>query len=86
MKSLIGLTVAFLLGAGCRFFDLPVPSPPRMLGAFLVVAVTAGYMAADRFAAKTAPARTAVVRPSHASLAAPAPQFSGEADQVPSAR
>jgi len=32
MKSLIGLMAAFLLGAGCRFFDIPVPSPPRMVG------------------------------------------------------
>ena len=52
MKSVIGLTVGFLLGAGCRYFDIPVPSPPKLLGAMLVVATTAGYLAADHFLAK----------------------------------
>jgi XapX domain-containing protein len=50
MKSAIGLTLGFTLGFACRFFDIPVPSPPKLLGAFLVVAVTVGYMAADRLA------------------------------------
>ena len=37
MKVLIGATVAFLVGAGCRYFDIPVPSPPVLPGALLVV-------------------------------------------------
>jgi XapX domain-containing protein len=49
MKSAIGLAVGFLLGAGCRYFDIPVPSPPKLLGALLVVATTAGYMVADQY-------------------------------------
>jgi XapX domain-containing protein len=48
MKSAIGIAVGFLLGFVCRYFDIPVPSPPKLLGAFLVVAVTVGYLAADR--------------------------------------
>jgi XapX domain-containing protein len=52
MKSAIGLLVAFSLGAGCRYFDIPVPSPPKILGALLVVATTIGYMTADHFLAK----------------------------------
>jgi XapX domain-containing protein len=52
MKSLIGLVVAFLLGAGCRYFDIPVPSPPRILGALLVLATTIGYIAADNLLAR----------------------------------
>jgi XapX domain-containing protein len=47
MKTVLGLSVGFLLGFACRYFDIPVPSPPKLLGAFLVVAVTFGYMAAD---------------------------------------
>lgn len=47
-KSLLGIILGLLIGAGCRWFDVPVPSPPKLLGALLVVAMTVGYMAADR--------------------------------------
>jgi XapX domain-containing protein len=48
MKVLVGAIVAFLIGVGCRFFDIPVPSPPVLPGALLVVAMTLGYSATDR--------------------------------------
>jgi XapX domain-containing protein len=48
MKVLIGAIVAFCVGAGCRFFDIPVPSPPVLPGALLVVAMTLGYTVTDR--------------------------------------
>ena len=48
MKSVIGLVLGLLIGAGCRFFEIPVPAPPKLIGALLVVAMTVGYMAADR--------------------------------------
>ena len=48
MKILLGAIVAFLVGAGCRFFDVPVPSPPVLPGALLVVAMTLGYSITDR--------------------------------------
>ena len=54
MKSAIGLLLGFVLGAGCRWWDIPVPSPPRLLGALLVVATTIGYMTADNYLAKPA--------------------------------
>jgi len=47
-KPLLGIILGLLIGAGCRWFDVPVPSPPKLLGALLVVAMTVGYMAADR--------------------------------------
>lgn len=47
-KVPIGLLLAFLIGAGCRFFDVPIPGPPRLLGALLVVAMTVGYLATDK--------------------------------------
>ncbi len=47
MKLLIGAVVAFVVGAGCRFFDIPVPSPPVLPGALLVVVMTLGYTIAD---------------------------------------
>jgi XapX domain-containing protein len=52
MKLLIGAIVAFIVGAGCRYFDVPVPSPPVLPGALLVVAMTLGYSAVDRTLAR----------------------------------
>jgi XapX domain-containing protein len=46
-KILLGLLVGLLIGAGCRYFAIPVPSPPSLLGAFLVVAMTVGYLLTD---------------------------------------
>ncbi len=61
MKSAIGLLLGFVLGAGCRWWDIPVPSPPRLLGALLVVAVTIGYMTADNYLTKPADPKPQVV-------------------------
>jgi XapX domain-containing protein len=58
MKFLIGAIVAFLVGAGCRYFDIPVPSPPVLPGALLVVAMTLGYSAADRVLGRKASVAT----------------------------
>ncbi len=54
--------MGFLLGAVCRWLDFPVPSPPKLLGALLVVATTLGYMAMDGMLARrqTPPANEAV--------------------------
>jgi len=57
IKILLGLVVGLLIGAGCRWFDVPVPSPPKLVGALLVVAMTVGYMVTDRYIART-PATT----------------------------
>lgn len=54
INYVIGLFMAFAIGAACRWFELPVPAPPKLLGALLVVAMTMGYIGADRF--KTAQA------------------------------
>lgn len=61
MKGLIGLLVGFVLGAMCRWLDIPVPSPPKLLGALLVVATTIGYMTADRFLTKRAPEPNGII-------------------------
>jgi len=47
-KSLIGLLLGLAIGAACRFFDVPVPSPPKLMGALLVLSITVGYIAVDR--------------------------------------
>lgn len=48
MKTAFGFLLAFGIGAACRWLDLPLPAPPRMVGALLVVAITVGFLAADR--------------------------------------
>ncbi len=62
MKIAAGMILGILIGAACRWFDVPVPSPPKLVGALLVVAMTVGYLATDKviatkFAVK-GPART----------------------------
>lgn len=47
-KFIAGLLLGFAIGFGCRAFGVPVPAPPVPVGALLVVAMTSGYMLADR--------------------------------------
>lgn len=47
ISALIGLLLGFVIGVGCRWFDLPLPAPPRIVGALLVVAMTLGFIGAD---------------------------------------
>ena len=49
LKTVIGLGLAFAVGAACRWFDLPAPAPPKILGALLVAAVTLGYISTDKY-------------------------------------
>jgi len=63
VKIVLGLLLGVAIGAGCRWFDIPVPSPPRLVGALLVVAMTVGYMATDKLvAAKLGARREATTR------------------------
>jgi XapX domain-containing protein len=47
MNEVLGLALGLVIGSACRWFDIPVPAPPRIVGALLVVAMTLGFMAAD---------------------------------------
>jgi XapX domain-containing protein len=48
IKIVIRLVVGYLIGVSCRYFDIPVPSPPVLPDALLVVAMTLGYTSTDR--------------------------------------
>jgi XapX domain-containing protein len=48
ISAAIGLFLGLLVGAGCRWFDIPSPAPPRLIGAALLLAMTLGFVAADR--------------------------------------
>ncbi|MGC2493321.1 DUF1427 family protein [Candidatus Binatus sp.] len=54
MKSMIGIVLAFALGLSCRAFGIPSPAPPLILGALLVMAMTVGYIAVDRWTLSSA--------------------------------
>lgn len=45
--EIIGFVLAFAIGTTCKRFDLPLPSPPQLYGAFLVLSITLGFLAAD---------------------------------------
>ena len=47
VTAIIGLLLGLVIGAGCRFFDIPSPAPPRLIGACLLLAMTIGFVAAD---------------------------------------
>jgi len=47
MSAVFGVTLGFMIGAGCRWFDLPLPAPPRIVGALLVVTMTFGFLVTD---------------------------------------
>jgi XapX domain-containing protein len=47
MKIAIGLILAVFVGVGCRFFTIPLPGPPAILGAFMAVAMATGYTFTD---------------------------------------
>ena len=44
----IALGLGLGIGAFCRLVDLPLPAPPKLVGALLVLAMTLGFLGADR--------------------------------------
>ncbi|MBB3060085.1 DUF1427 family protein [Microbulbifer rhizosphaerae] len=50
MKVVLGILLAFGIGVVCRLTGIPVPAPPVILGALLVVAMTSGYLIVDYLA------------------------------------
>lgn len=45
---LAGAVLGLLVGAVCRWFDLPSPTPPTPTGAAMVVAMTLGFVLAGQ--------------------------------------
>ena len=50
-KAVAGMILGLLIGVGCRWFDIPLPGPPKLVGALLVVSISVGYTATDRLIA-----------------------------------
>ncbi|MBO6755129.1 MAG: DUF1427 family protein [Roseibium sp.] len=53
-KVILGLLTGLSIGIACRVAGLPLPAPPVLVGALLVVAMTLGYLAVDKFAEQRA--------------------------------
>ena len=44
--AIVGIVLGLMIGGGCRYFDIPSPAPPRLIGALLLVAMTLGFVVA----------------------------------------
>jgi XapX domain-containing protein len=52
VKIALGLILVLLIGIVCRLAGIPVPAPPAIVGALLVVAMTVGFVATDTMLTK----------------------------------
>ena len=48
MKLVFGFLLAFGIGVFCRVARIPSPAPQAIIGSLLVVAMSTGYVVADR--------------------------------------
>ena len=46
-SAAIGILLGLAIGASCRWFALPLPAPPKLVGALLVVFMTLGFVGTD---------------------------------------
>jgi XapX domain-containing protein len=61
MKIAIGLLLAICVGTGCRWFGIPLPGPPAILGAAMAVAMATGYTATEYFLTRKSNSATPAV-------------------------
>lgn len=47
LNAVLGLLLGLAIGAACQKLDLPLPAPPKLEGAALVVLMTLGFLATD---------------------------------------
>jgi XapX domain-containing protein len=55
MRVILGFVLALAIGAVCRLARIPSPAPNALLGSLLVVAMSVGYIVADRALARPHP-------------------------------
>ncbi len=48
MRLVFGFLLAFGIGIFCRLIRIPSPAPQAIIGSLLVVAMSTGYVVADR--------------------------------------
>ncbi|HSR51697.1 MAG TPA: DUF1427 family protein [Acidobacteriota bacterium] len=57
VKVVISVLIGIGIGAACRWFKLPVPAPPTLIGALLVTSITVGYQVTDHWLGSPAQAQ-----------------------------
>jgi XapX domain-containing protein len=62
-KIILGLFLGLLIGIGCRCFDIPLPSPPKLIGALVVLSMTLGYSGTDYLLIRQPKKTGSVLRP-----------------------
>jgi XapX domain-containing protein len=67
-KIMLGLVLGFLIGVACRCFDIPLPSPPKLIGALVVLSLTLGYVGMDYLLARQAKRTGRAERPATTGL------------------
>jgi XapX domain-containing protein len=60
MRIIIAFIVAFGIGAGSRWTGVPSLAPQAIIGALLIVAMSTGYVSADRLLKRTSSPSAAV--------------------------
>jgi XapX domain-containing protein len=61
MNEALGLLLGVGIGVACRWFELPLPAPPRIVGALLVVAMSLGFIGTDAVVKRVAASPIAAV-------------------------
>lgn len=46
IQPIAGLALGVTVGAGCRWFGIPSPAPPHIVGAMILIAMTLGFITA----------------------------------------
>ena len=62
MKLAIGLVLAVCVGIGCRWFGIPLPGPPAIMGAAMAVAMASGYTLTDYLLTRKTESTSSLVR------------------------
>jgi XapX domain-containing protein len=57
IRIALGFELSSVIGAGCRYFDIPAPSPPVIPAALIVLAMTLGYTSMDRVVSRKEPTK-----------------------------
>jgi XapX domain-containing protein len=64
MKLIIGLILAVCVGIACRWFGIPLPGPPAIMGAAMAVAMASGYTATDHWLTRKSTSTSSLQLPS----------------------
>ncbi|GAB5500365.1 MAG: hypothetical protein PsegKO_26760 [Pseudohongiellaceae bacterium] len=52
IRIVFGFILAFAIGILCQLLPIPLPAPTALVGALVVMSMTLGYIAADRYLAR----------------------------------